>query len=65
MFFIIYLLVLGELPLPIRVIGSTLKRKPNLTGESIIEKLSDERTRLQLLDSPLQATYDVLTETIR
>jgi hypothetical protein len=56
----------GYLPLPIRIVGSTLARSPNVTPKEMIKHLSDESKRLELLAaSPFHAAFDLYPEDVK
>jgi hypothetical protein len=45
------------MPLPIRVVGSTLNRQPNITPESLLVRLENEDKVLELVEAPFKAAF--------
>jgi len=59
----IVFLIVGFMPLPIRLVGALLRRKPNLSPQSLIKRLqTDDSYRINLLESTLAAAVQLNTQ---
>lgn len=47
------------MPLPIRMVGSLLRRKRNLSAFSLIKRLQDDAKRLEFLEPVLKTAVDL------
>jgi len=57
--------LLGCMPSPLRVVGSTLRTKKNVTVKSLIKRLSDSEARLALVQPALASWIDLTTQEVQ
>jgi len=50
----------GYLPLAIRIVGSSLRSKINLSAETMIQRLREDKNRLELVESSFWAAFEQL-----
>lgn len=55
----------GYLPLAIRLVGSALVRRTNLTAQHMITQLTDEESRLAFMDSSVKSVLEFVTPEIK
>jgi tetratricopeptide (TPR) repeat protein len=57
--------LLGHLPLALRLTATTLAERPDLSVEEYVERLTDSRTRLHLAEASINLSFELLTHTAR